>query len=134
VAWGILTASLVAFPVSGVPTGSESAVDALSPETAGFKGLEVISFVAMGYELVGEVDAGSRAAFASAGWLVSREEVLVASTRGDSRTGDVPCPPRPGALIGMPLVEVARLEGGEAWGMLVHAILCGKGIVCICDQ
>jgi len=56
----MLTASLVAFPVSGVPIGSESLVEVLSPEMAGFKGLEWISFVAMGYELVGEVDAGSR--------------------------------------------------------------------------
>jgi hypothetical protein len=57
VAWGILTASLVAFAVSGAC--SELSVDVLSPETAGFKGLDVISFVWIGYELVGEVDAGS---------------------------------------------------------------------------
>jgi len=69
--------------------------------------------------------------FASARWLVSRERELAAGTRGDSRTGDVPCMPIPGALTGVPLDEVARLEGGEAWGMLsglgmaVPTLLCG---------
>jgi hypothetical protein len=38
----------------------------------------------------------------------------------------VPCPLIPGALTGIPLVEVARLEGGEAWGMLIHAVLCSE--------
>lgn len=63
VACGILTASLVAFPVPEVDAdiSASSLVVALSPDTAGFKGLDVTSCPAIGYELVGDVEATSSA-------------------------------------------------------------------------
>jgi len=70
---------------------------------------------------VGDVDGASA--------VLSARALMLSMERGDSRVGErltpiatvwgeVEAPETPDELIGVPLCEVLRFEGGDAWGMV----------------